>query len=65
MSGTRGVRDRDVLLLMAGVVVIVLVANLLSGLIPGMDRLLAAAPILLIVLIAGTGYVLYRALRPR
>jgi hypothetical protein len=61
----RKVRDREVLVLMALVVGAVLAANILSGIVPGMDNLLAAAPILLVILVAGTGYVLYRSLRPR
>ena len=68
MSGgpaRRGVRDRDVLLLMAAVVVVILAANALSDLIPGMTTLLAVAPILLLVVVGATCYVLFRTLRPR
>jgi hypothetical protein len=61
----RNVRDRQVLILMALVVAAVLAANVLSGIVPGMDRVLAALPVLLVVLVVGTGYVLYRSLRPR
>ena len=61
----RKVRDREVLVLMALVVGAVLAANILSGIVPGMDKLLAAAPVLLVILVAGTGYVLFRSLRPR
>jgi hypothetical protein len=60
----RKVTDRQVLILLALVVGAVLAADVLSGIIPGMDHFLAAAPILLIVLVVGTGYVLYRSLRP-
>ncbi len=64
MTGSpRRVRDRDVLLLMAGVVAIVLLVNVLSGLIPGMDRLFASAPLLIIAMLAVSGLVLWRVLR--
>lgn len=49
-----GVRDRRVLLLLAGVVLVVLGADLLSALVPGLDRLLSGAPVLVVVLLAGT-----------
>jgi hypothetical protein len=61
----RKISDRQVLIVMALVVVAVLALNVLSSIVPGMDRLLAVAPVLLIVLVLGTGYVLYRSLRPR
>jgi hypothetical protein len=61
----RKISDRRVLILMALVVAAVLVVNVLSSIIPGMDRILAVAPVLLIVLVVGTGWVLYRSLRPR
>jgi hypothetical protein len=61
----RGPRDRDVLILMAAVVVVVLVANLISAVVPGMDQALAVLPVLVILLIIGTIYILFRALRPR
>ncbi len=64
MTGSpRRVSDRDVLLLMAGVVVVVLALNVLSGVIPGMDRLFASAPVLIVVMIAVSGWVLWRVLR--
>ena len=63
MTGTgRSVRDRDVLLLAAGIVVAVLAANLLSAAVPPLDRLLQVAPILVIGLVLGTVVVLARAL---
>lgn len=52
-------RDRDVLLLMALVVAVVLIANVASAVIPGMDRVMAGLPILVIVLVVGTGVVLF------
>ena len=52
-SGGR-VRDRRVLLLLAACVLLVLGANLLSAVIPGMDTFLSKVPVLVIVLVAGT-----------
>lgn len=64
MTGSpRRVRDRDVLLLMAGVVLVVLAVNVLSGLIPGMDRLFASAPVLIVVMLAVSSVVLWRVVR--
>lgn len=60
---TSRVRDRDVLAVMAAVVVAVLAANVLSASIPGLDAMLARAPVLVILLLAGTTFVLLRALR--
>ena len=66
MSGSpRSVRDRDVLLLMALVVAVVLIANVLSAVIPGMDNVIAHVPVLLIVLVAGTCAVLFLSVRRR
>ena len=64
MTGSpRRVRDRDVLLLMAGVVAVVLALNVLSGVIPGMDRLFASAPVLIVAMVAVSGVVLWRVVR--
>ena len=64
MTGSpRRVRDRDVLMLMAGVVVAVLVVNVLSGVIPGMDRLFASAPVLIIAMVAVSALVLWGVVR--
>lgn len=52
------VRDRRVLLLLAACVAVVLGANVLSGLVPGMDAFLSEVPVLVIVLVAGTAAVL-------
>jgi hypothetical protein len=61
MTGSpRRVRDRDVLLLMAAVVLVVLALNVVSGLIPGMDRLFASAPVLIVMMVAVSGLVLWR-----
>ena len=55
MSGSpRSVRDRDVLLLMALVVVAVLAFNLASALVPGLDQLLSSAPLLVLALVVAT-----------
>jgi hypothetical protein len=43
-----------VLLLLAGCVAVVLGANLLSALIPGVDAFLSKVPVLVIVLFVGT-----------
>jgi len=64
MTGSpRRVRDRDVLLLMAGVVVAVLAVNVLSGVIPGMDRLFASAPVLIIAMVTVSALVLWGVVR--
>jgi hypothetical protein len=64
MTGTpRKVRDREVVLLLAAVVIAVLAINLVSGLVPGLDQLLASAPVLVIVLIVGTGLVVLGVVR--
>jgi hypothetical protein len=64
MTGSpRRVRDRDVLLLMAGVVAIVLAVNVLSGVVPGMDRLFASAPVLIVAMLLVSGAVLWRVMR--
>jgi hypothetical protein len=49
-----GVRDRWVLLLLVACVAVVLGANLLSALIPGVDAFLSKVPVLVIVLVVGT-----------
>jgi hypothetical protein len=64
MTGApRKVRDRDVVLLLALVVVAVLAINLVSGLVPGLDQLLASAPVLVIVLVVGTSLVVLGVIR--
>ena len=60
---SRRVRDRDVLLLMGGVVIGVLAANLLSAAVPGIDSILAGAPVLVLLLLGGTALVLLGAIR--
>lgn len=60
---TGRVRDRDVLLLMVGLVVAVLATNVLSAAIPGLDAALARAPILVLLLLGGTAVVLAGVVR--
>lgn len=56
-------RDRTVVLVLAALVVAVLVVNVVSAFVPGMDGALASAPIIVIVLVVGTLLVLVRAIR--
>lgn len=66
MSGRQGgVRDRDVVAVMALVVVAVLAFNVASAMIPGMDGLLSGAPVLVLVLIVSTAAVLVRSVGRR
>jgi hypothetical protein len=62
-SGPRQARDREVVLLVGLLVVAVLVLNLVSGVIPGMDALLASAPVLIVGLVLVSGVVLLVTLR--
>ena len=62
-SGPRQARDREVVLLVGLLVVAVLVLNLVSGVIPGMDALLASAPVLIVGLVLVSGLVLLVTLR--
>lgn len=55
--------DRRVAGLIGSLVVAVLVLNLVSALVPGVDGALAAAPVVVVLLGAGTVLVLVRALR--
>ncbi len=48
------VRDRRVLALLAGCVLVVLGADVLSALVPGLDPLVAGAPVLVVVLVVAT-----------
>jgi len=56
-------RDRRVVSLLAVLVVAVLVINVVSALVPGMDGALASLPIVVVILVGGTLLVLYRAMR--
>ncbi|MET0772680.1 MAG: hypothetical protein ABWZ82_06330 [Candidatus Limnocylindrales bacterium] len=62
-SGPRQVRDRDAVLLVGLLVVAVLALNLVSGVLPGMDALLASAPVLIVGLVLVSGVVLLVTLR--
>lgn len=62
-SGPRQVRDRDVVLLVMALVVGVLVLNLVSGVVPSLDALLASAPVLIVGLVLVSGVVLLVTLR--
>jgi hypothetical protein len=62
-SGPRQVRDRDVVVLVLALVVGVLVLNLVSGVLPGLDALLASAPVLIAGLVLVSGVVLLVTLR--
>jgi hypothetical protein len=57
------VADRRVVTLIGLLVVVVLVLNVLSAVVPGMDGVLAAVPIVVAILIGGTLLVLARAVR--
>ena len=57
------VADRRVVTLIGLLVVVVLVLNVLSAIVPGMDGALAAAPIVVAILVGGTLFVLARAVR--
>ena len=59
---TPGPRARSVVLLVAAVVVGILALDLLSAMVPGMDGLLAAWPIVVLVLVVGTVVVLGRTM---
>ncbi len=62
-SRPRQVRDRDAVLLVLALVVGVLLLNLVSGVLPGMDALLASAPVLIVGLVVVSGVVLLVTLR--
>jgi hypothetical protein len=57
------VADRRVVGLIAVLVAIVLVLNIVSAFVPGMDGALASAPVIVGILIAGTLLILARAIR--
>ena len=58
-------RDRRVVLLLAGLVALVLVVNVVSAFVPGMDVALATAPVIVFILVVGTVLVLVRAIGRR
>jgi hypothetical protein len=57
------VTDRRVVGVVAVLVLVVLVLNVVSAVVPGMDGALAAAPVVVGILVAGTLLVMARALR--
>ena len=57
------VADRRVVLFLGLLVVGILAASLVSALVPGLDGLLAGWPIVMVVLVVGTIWVLARSLR--
>lgn len=62
-QGPRQARDRDVVLLVMALVVCVLLLNLVSGVVPSLDALLASAPVLIVGLVVVSGVVLLATLR--
>jgi hypothetical protein len=62
-SGPRQVRDRDAVLLVLVLVLGVLALNLVSGVVPSLDTLLASAPVLIVGLVLVSGVVLLVTLR--
>ena len=59
----RGPRTRTVILLVAALAAAVLAVSVLSALVPGLDRVLASVPLVVVLLVAGTTVVLGRTLR--
>jgi hypothetical protein len=59
----RAPRDRRVVLVIALLVIAILVINVVSALVPGMDGALASMPIVVAILVGGTLVILVRALR--
>jgi hypothetical protein len=57
------VRDRDAVLLVGLLVVAVLLLNVVSGVVPSLDALLASAPVLIVGLVLVSGVVLLVTLR--
>lgn len=62
-QGQGAPRDRRVALAIALLVVAILVINVVSALVPGMDGALASMPIVVAILVGGTIVILVRALR--
>jgi hypothetical protein len=59
----RGPRTGTIVFFVAALVAGILAVNVLSALVPGLDGLLAAWPVIVLVLIVGTVGVLVRSLR--
>ena len=62
---TGSARDRRVLAVLAAIVVALLVLNVVSALVPGMDAALAGLPVVGVLLVAGTLLVMSQVLRRR
>jgi hypothetical protein len=58
----REVRDRQVLRLVGLLVAAVLLAGVISALVPGLDGFLATVPLVIVLLVVGTVGVLARAM---
>jgi hypothetical protein len=58
-------RDRRVLLVVGAIVAGLLLASVVSALVPGVDALLAAAPLVIVGLVLGTVFVLIRSVGRR
>jgi hypothetical protein len=59
----RAPRDRRVVLLLGALVAAVLIVNVVSAMVPGMDGALASMPIVVLILIVVTVVVLGRSIR--
>lgn len=55
--------DRRVIVLVALLVIAVLVVNVVSALVPGIDAALASLPVVVLLLVVGTVLVLGRSMR--
>ncbi len=58
-------RDRRVIGLVAALAAGILLVSVVSGLVPGIDGALAALPIIVLLLVVGTAWVLARSLLTR
>jgi len=56
-------RDRRVVLVIGVLVAAILVVNIVSALVPGVDGALASLPIVVLILVVGTVLILARSLR--
>lgn len=56
-------RDRRVVLVIGALVAVIVVVNIISALVPGIDGALASLPIVVLILVVGTALILARSLR--
>lgn len=64
MSSSNGApRDRRVIFIIGAIVIGLLAFSVISALIPDIDGTLAAVPLVIVVLVVGTVFVLARSLR--